>query len=117
MSRNAEFLGGLRYETYQAESSRQMHHVVRAYAPGREQPVGRMYWSQTSGNIDLIGVDKEFRRQGLATEMLHRGRQFAAERGLVGPQHDPERTEEGQAWAQSLGERLPAWKNLGPSND
>jgi GNAT superfamily N-acetyltransferase len=54
------------------------------------------------GTISYVSVEKPFRRKGVATALLRRGRKA----GLA-LQHDDARSTMGDAWARSLGERLP----------
>lgn len=113
MPRNTEFLAGLNFVTKKAESGSNLH-GVRAFTPDQdpsdpyERGVGSLSWSRRSGEIMSIGVESSYRRQGLATELLRRGRDFAQEtRGVKAPKHSRERTNDGESWARSLGERLP----------
>jgi GNAT superfamily N-acetyltransferase len=69
---------------------------------------GSMLWHHKTGEIGNIDVLPEVQRQGVATAMLGHARQLAGEtRGVRPPRHSPERTDAGEAWARSLGERLP----------
>lgn len=49
-----------------------------------------------------ISVKPEFQRQGIATGMYR----YAEAAGLK-PKHSDQRTDQGEAWARSLGVRLP----------
>ena len=55
-----------------------------------------------SRKIRNIFVKPEFQRQGIATALWN----YAVENNLK-PQHSVDRTNEGDAWAKSLGVRLP----------
>lgn len=88
----------------------QPHHELWAYGetPGWYGSVGMMRWHHKTGEIGGIGVHEPFQRQGVATAMLGRAREIAADtRGVRPPRHSPDRTEAGEAWARSLGDRLP----------
>jgi ribosomal protein S18 acetylase RimI-like enzyme len=89
--------------------SRPMHELrVYGETRGRYGSMGEMYWHHKTGEIANITVHEPFRRQGVATAMLGHARQLAGEtRGVRPPRHSPDRTESGEAWARSLGERLP----------
>lgn len=49
-----------------------------------------------------IFVKKEYQRKGIATALWG----YAVANGLK-PQHSDDRTDQGEAWAKSLGKRLP----------
>jgi 8-oxo-dGTP pyrophosphatase MutT (NUDIX family)/GNAT superfamily N-acetyltransferase len=84
-------------------------HELRAYP--EDQPdynSGSIRWSYKSGEIAGVDVQPQYRRQGLATELLDQARQVAATtRGVTAPRHSEQRTNEGEAWARSTGDRLP----------
>lgn len=83
------------------------HHELRVYAGGT-MSIGQLMWHHKTGEIGNINVSPEVRRQGVATAMLGHARQLASEtRGVRSPRHSSDRTESGEAWARSLGERLP----------
>ena len=69
--------------------------------------VGRLEWSKRTGKILAVDVTQEFRRQGLATALLGHARRLSAKYGIKAPVHSNDRTDAGEAWARSLGERLP----------
>lgn len=78
----------------------------RVTAMQGERQVGTMSWRR--GKIDNIEVDPEFQRKGIATELWNRGHQeAAANRSVAKPTHSPDRTDAGDAWAKSVGGRLP----------
>lgn len=56
------------------------------------------------GEIENIHVDSAYRRQGIGTAMWGIGRQMLP---YVKPQHSVDRTEKGDAWAKSVGGKLP----------
>ncbi len=75
--------------------------------PGH-RPIGSMSWQHKTGEILGISTEPEHRRRGLATRMWHEAHRVAGEtRGVVEPKHSVDRTESGEAWARSLGGRLP----------
>ena len=83
------------------------------------RPSANLEWSHATGEIRSIRVERENQRQGLGTELLRRARDIASNtRGVKPPRHSPERTNEGEAWARSLDERLPrrkveaAWRDV-----
>lgn len=75
--------------------------------------VGEMSWHHRTGEIMGISTYEPWRRQGVATRMLGEARRIAGEtRGVRPPRHSEERTDAGEAWARSLGERLPRRKQV-----
>jgi ribosomal protein S18 acetylase RimI-like enzyme len=68
---------------------------------------GWMQWDDDTGELQHIRVNESHRRRGLATNMWGRAQRLADERGITAPVHSAERTKDGDAWAKSLGEKLP----------
>lgn len=87
-------------------------HTLRAQAGTRSGSwygnVGALRWHHKTGEILGVDTGESFRRQGVATAMLGEARRIAGEtRGVVRPRHSEARTDLGEKWARSLGERLP----------
>lgn len=75
--------------------------------PGH-RPIGSISWHHRTGEIRGVFTDKAHQRQGIATAMLGEARRIAGEtRGVTKPRHSPQRTDSGEAWARSTGDRLP----------
>jgi GNAT superfamily N-acetyltransferase len=84
------------------------HHELRVYGGGAPMSIGSIMWHHKTGEIGNIEVLSEVRRQGVATSLLGEARRIAGEtRGVRPPRHSPDRTEAGEAWARSTGDRLP----------
>ena len=80
-------------------------HQVRV---GERGTIGMLSWHHKTGEITGIDVSPPYRRQGVATQMLGEARRIAGgTRGVTAPKHSTDRTDAGEAWARSLGERLP----------
>jgi GNAT superfamily N-acetyltransferase len=103
------------------------HHTVEAWAPehagtewaqahpaerGRwegssvdpgHRPMSSLSWHHKTGEIKGVYTAPEHQRQGLASA-LHAD---AGQRGVVAPKHSADRTTSGDAWARSVGGRLP----------
>lgn len=74
--------------------------------------MGELKWSAKTGEIHNIAVDWDARRMGVATGMWQEAHRLAGEtRGVRAPRHSAERTDAGEAWARSLGGRLPERSN------
>ena len=62
---------------------------------------------EPSGELYYIKVPAEYRRQGIATRLWEAAKEHARKFGLPIPTHSQYRTDEGDAWAKSLGDELP----------
>lgn len=91
----------LRYSDEDA-GERKPRHLVEAYHEGEK--VGYMHWLGTTGRVLQIDVDDDHQRRGLATAMWNHAN---ALKGVRKPQHSNDRTNAGDAWARSVGGRLP----------
>lgn len=68
--------------------------------------VGNMRWSPQQ--VRNVMVNESHQRQGVATAMWNEGHRLASENARIPqPKHSPDRTNEGDAWARSVGGRLP----------
>jgi len=93
------------YDTVDTGGSRPMHRVMAVH-PATNQEVGGMTW--TARHIRNISVADDFRRQGVATALWNEGQRIAAENPRIpAPKHSAERTDAGDAWARSVGGRIP----------
>ena len=84
-------------------------HTITAHTD-KGNKAGSLEWDKSSGKIEDIDVHPEARRQGIASHMWDLAHQVAQETGTPAPQHSPERTPEGDAWAKAVGGKLPAVK-------
>jgi GNAT superfamily N-acetyltransferase len=73
------------------------NHAILAEHNGRS--VGKLEWDSGTGDIQGVEVDPEHRRKGIATAMWNRAQEVS--KGNVG--HSPARSDEGDAWARSVG--------------
>lgn len=71
--------------------------------------IGHMSWSNRG--MHFIGVDDRYQRQGVATALWNEGHRIARQSSsVVKPAHTGDRTDSGDAWARSVGGRLPRRK-------
>ena len=96
--------------TYQAPNPHNYQneeHIIRAATPeGRE--IGRLRWWTVGGAVSDVAVSPNFRRRGVATGMWNEAyRLNAQDPDIVSPSHSSSRTDEGDAWARSVGGELP----------
>lgn len=74
--------------------------------------IGTMTWHPITGELKNIFVEPNWRRQGMATALWNQGKELSANtRGVVQPKHSPDRTDEGDLWAKSTGDRVPEQKS------
>ena len=67
---------------------------------------GHLLW--TSAQVRNIDVAPTMQRQGVATSLWNEGHRLAAENQRIPkPKHSSDRTAAGDAWARSVGGRLP----------
>lgn len=72
------------------------------------RPVASMSWHHQTGEIKGVYTAKEHQRQGIASSLYQEGSRLAgATRGVPQPKHSPDRTTAGEAWARSVGGRVP----------
>jgi ribosomal protein S18 acetylase RimI-like enzyme len=83
--------------------------AIDAVGPHRNpERIGFLRWSHKTGEISSIEVFGGHQRQGVATGLWNEAHRIAGEtRGVKPPRHSPDRTDAGEAWARSLGGRLP----------
>jgi GNAT superfamily N-acetyltransferase len=90
------------YERYGSE-----HNVIARTPEGGF--VGNMRWS--AKQVRNVMVNPEHQRQGVGTAMWNEGQRLAETNARIpAPKHSPDRTNEGDAWARSVGGRLPRRK-------
>ena len=92
------------YDQPELGESKPTHRIRALSQHGSE--LGSMLWS--SKEIRNIGVTPGQERRGIATAMWHEGHRMAAENPKIPqPKHSKQRTKAGDAWARSVGGRLP----------
>lgn len=77
------------------------NHAIVAQQQG--QHVGKMEWDIGTGDIVNIEVHPNHRRKGIATAMWNQAQDITG--GNVG--HSETRSDDGEAWAQSVGGDIP----------
>jgi hypothetical protein len=72
------------------------------------RPLSSLAWHHKTGEIRGVYTADEHRRQGLASSLYQEGNRIAGQtRGVPQPKHSPQRTKVGDAWAKSVGGRVP----------
>jgi hypothetical protein len=81
-------------------------HRVDAFAGPTQAHAGMMIWDPKQ--IRGIHVPSDLQRRGVATALWEEGHRLAEETpGIPKPKHSADRTAAGDAWARSVGGRLP----------
>ena len=81
-------------------------HRITAHVGGESTSAGHLLWS--SRGVRNIAVSEGMQRQGIGTALWNEGHRLASENARIPkPKHSPDRTNEGDAWARSVGGRLP----------
>jgi hypothetical protein len=99
-----DHLNGVQFEYHPPEMGNESHRIIARQENGGY--AGHMLWS--SKQVRNIDVAPAVQRQGVATGMWNEGQRLAAENSRIpAPKHSTQRTNEGDAWARSVGGRLP----------
>ena len=69
--------------------------------------LGRLLWNADDGEISHVYVGDKLRRRGIATDMWNEAHSEALYRGIIDPEHSSRRSQEGDAWAKSIGGDIP----------
>tara|TARA_R110001606_G_scaffold84147_1_gene191649 strand:- start:326 stop:652 length:327 start_codon:yes stop_codon:yes gene_type:complete len=70
-----------------------------------DKEIARLIWADGTGEIEKLWVDEDHRRQGYATSLWN-----LAQWTKSPPIHSSWRTDDGQAWAESITHQLPERK-------
>lgn len=80
-----------------------MHQI---FARHGDTVAGTLRWDRRE--IREMDVEPSFRRMGVATSLWNEGHRLASEnRRIPKPKHSADRTDAGDAWARTVGGRLP----------
>jgi GNAT superfamily N-acetyltransferase len=91
----------------QAHPSERNTYAGSSLDPGI-RPISSLSWHHQTGEIKGVYTDPEHQRQGLASSLYGHAQELAAvTRGVPKPRHSTFRTSSGDAWAKSVGGRLP----------
>lgn len=69
--------------------------------------VGYIEWDIDDGEVQKIFVGTPYRRLGVATHLWELANEWAEANGATPPEHSSRRTKEGDAFANSIGGRIP----------
>ena len=80
---------------------RDTNHRIAAMSPeGRE--VGSIEWHPHSGMVENVNVDRDRRRQGMATKLWHEAHATAEQGDLAHPIHSDIQFPDGNSWAAGM---------------
>jgi len=71
------------------------------------RPISSLSWHHKTGEIRGVYTTPELQRQGVASSLFSEAQSIAGQRGVSVPKHSSDRTTAGDAWARSVGGRLP----------
>jgi len=107
-----EKLSDIQFNYHKVETGGEPLHRISALAGPTFAHVGTMLWS--SKEIRNVTVPEDQQRRGVATAMWEEGHRLATEnKRIPKPRHSADRTTAGNAWAKSVGGRLPRQKQKG----
>ena len=96
------------YDTVDA-GERSPIHRVRAFAGATGSHVGDLLWNAKGIRNVIVSPDQQ--RRGVATSLWNHAQTLASENAKIPqPKHSADRTAAGDAWARSVGGRLPRRK-------
>lgn len=117
---NAKSMGGIPTHTIEAwapehvnEPWAKAHPTERMGYEGSSadpgiRPLSSLSWHHRTGEIKGVYTAPEYQRQGIASALHQKAQEIAGEtRGVPAPRHSSFRTNSGDAWARSVGGRLP----------
>ena len=93
--------------TYVKDYDRRFPHTFLAHHTDTQQHVGNLYLDK-EGGINAVETRPEFRRKGIATNLLEMAQHAASEDPEIPtPKHSASRTASGDKWAKAVGGELP----------
>lgn len=99
-----------RADQYSNHGSRVHVVAIEDHSHPDNPSIGSMGWHKDTGEITGIQVHSKYRRLGVANTMFHEAKNLAREYGLTEPVHSSDRTIMGDAWAKSVGGKIPPKK-------
>lgn len=78
-------------------------HTVAFYKD--DKPAAQIQWDIETGEIAMIEVAPELRRQGLATSLMDYATDYSASKGMTRPEHSTNLTDDGRAWVAAYEEK------------
>ena len=74
---------------------------------GKGEVVGTIQWHPRTGDVNWVRTHPNYRGLGVATTLWEKANKLSADTGIKAPQHSKHRTEQGEAWAKSVGGKRP----------
>lgn len=94
-------LSPIQFKHTDNENTTSGYHRVSAISGGKE--IGRIDWDgNETGRVNMVHVNEDLRRQGIATSLWNEAHNVSTREGLVGPVHDTELSGDGSAWSKSV---------------
>lgn len=95
-------LSPVQFKYINAENNTSGYHRVAAMNDGAK--VGHIDWDgNETGRINMVHVEEEHRRKGVATSLWNEAHAVSSREGLIGPKHDAQKnlSGEGLAWSKA----------------
>lgn len=109
-------LSGVQFRYFPPSKGGDSFHELHAIAPdtpnrnsatGKGLVVGRIQWHPKSGEVNWVRTHENYRGLGVATTLWEKASKLSADTGIKAPKHSRHRTEQGEAWAKSVGGAMP----------
>jgi GNAT superfamily N-acetyltransferase len=98
-------LSDIQFQYHEPNEYERTHTLLAKHAETGES-MGALQWYPHK--IKQVWTEPEHRRQGVATALWNEGHRLASENAKIPqPKHSPDRTDAGNAWAKSVGGKLP----------
>ena len=71
------------------------------------QVVGTIQWHPQTGSVNWVRTHQDYRGLGVASTLWEKAKKLSADTGIRAPKHSKHRTDQGDAWAKSVGGKVP----------
>jgi GNAT superfamily N-acetyltransferase len=112
-------LSGVQFRYFPPED-KYSYHELHAISPdaynknsrtGKGLVVGRLQWHPKSGEVNWVRTHENYRGLGVASTLWEKANKLSADTGIRAPKHSRHRTDQGDAWAKSVGGVTPSRAN------
>jgi GNAT superfamily N-acetyltransferase len=99
------------WDTLNYEFSETVNNEYKLTFFNKNGAVGYIEWDMDDGEVSKIYVGDIYRRQGVGTYIWDVAQEYAKDNRLIQPEHSSKRTQEGDAFAQSIGGYIPSLRD------
>lgn len=111
-------LSGVQFKYFPPDKGGFAYHELTAMVPEQmkkpdggeytsHKEVGTIKWHPRSGEVNWVRTRPEYRGLGVASTLWEKAHKLSADTGIKAPKHSKHRTEQGEAWAKSVGGERP----------